>query len=112
MKKVIVIVMVCMFATVTFAHGPYRSGNSGVRLAADIINLVNSGLRVLTGQPRTVIVNHPTTVVTQPIVYPQQTVIYQQPQPVVVNQYQQCYYRNTPKPPPRKPANKRPKKRR
>lgn len=55
-------------------------GNSGVRLAADIVGLVGAGLNILA--PRTVVVNSPTPayIAPAPVVYPTPT--YVAPQPV------------------------------
>ena len=55
-------------------------GNSGVRLAADIVGLVGAGLNILA--PRTVVVNSPAPayVAPTPVVYPTPT--YVAPQPV------------------------------
>ena len=47
MKKIVVFFVVMVMACTVMAGPPCRGGNSGVRLAADIIGLVGMGLDVL-----------------------------------------------------------------
>lgn len=61
--KITVVAAVTFTATGVFAAphhgGHHHGGNEGVRLATDIINLVDSALRLLTGAPQTVEIVQP-----------------------------------------------------
>ena len=90
--KITAVAAIAFTATGVFAaphpkpHNHHKETN-GIRLAADIIDLVNSTVNLLTGTPNTVVINQTPAVVTQPAVIvntpcpPQQTVIVNNPPP-------------------------------
>jgi hypothetical protein len=94
--KILTVCAVLLTASVAFAGPPpchHDRGNSGVRLAADIVGLVGASLDILS--PRPVIVTQPA--VTEVVYTPATQVIYTTPAPVV---YTRPVYRWTPPPPP------------
>lgn len=94
--KILAVCAVLLTASVAFAGPPpchHDRGNSGVRLAADIVGLVGASLDILS--PRPVIVTQPA--VTEVVYTPATQVIYTTPAPVV---YTRPVYRWTPPPPP------------
>ena len=115
--KILTACVVVLTATVAFAGPPHEAphhdrGNSGVRLAADIVGLVGASLDILaprpvvvtpqpqqvvvTTQPQPVVVAQPTV---QNVVYttvPATQVVYTTPAPVV---YRRTYHRAPPPPP-------------
>lgn len=83
--KITVVAAVTFTAAGAFAgprhHNKHHKGNDGVRLAADIINLVDSSLRLLTGTPRTVVVAPQPAVVVAPPPPPAQVIVTAPPPP-------------------------------
>ena len=91
--KITVIAAVTFTAAGVFAAPPkHHNGNNGVRLAADIVRLVDNSIRLITGQPQTVYVAPAPVVVTPPppppVIVPQPpiAVVQPPPPPVVVQQ--------------------------
>lgn len=67
--KITAVAAITLTATGIFAAPPppknnhKHKDNNGIRLATDIVNLVNASVRLITGTPQTVIVNTPPPVV-------------------------------------------------
>lgn len=117
--KITVVAAVTFTAAGAFAapHRPHHEKNEGIRLATDIIKLVDCSIRLLTGTPQTVVVTQPAVVtpaITTPVVVaPQPPVIINHTtthRPIIIKQQN---HRKPPrvvhhKPaPPRKPARRR-----
>ena len=96
--KITAVAAIAFTATGVFAapHHEHHKETNGIRLAADIINLVHSTVNLLTGTPDTVIINQANTVVTQPTTivetacHPKTTLIINNPpppppKPVIIN---------------------------
>lgn len=94
--KITAVAAIAFTATGVFAapHHEHHKETNGIRLAADIINLVHSTVNLLTGTPNTVVINQTNAVVPPPPppCPPQQTVIVNNPptpppQTIVINNH-------------------------
>ena len=87
-----------VIGTSVFAGDHHHGPNSGVRLAADIVDLVGCSLNILRGGP-TVVYTEPAPVVyTEPVYTAPAPVVYTTP---VYYSPRPYYYRPAPPPPPR-----------